>query len=96
MADSFSDQFCRRFTEIQSFTLTGCGLTDLSLDAIVSGLRQLRNLRRLFLARNLLGGESVRLLCLQYGGAVREPIESIDLRANSLTFEDGAAHRLLL
>ena len=77
---------------MQSLTLTGCGLTDPSLDALVSGgLRQLRNLRRLCLARNLLGTEAVRLLCQQYGGAVRDPIESIDLCSNSpLTFEDGA------
>ena len=76
--------------------MTGCGLTDVSLDAVVSGLRQLRNLRHLFLARNLLSGESVRLLCMQYGGVGRDPIESIDLRGNSLTFEDGARDRLLL
>lgn len=84
-------EFCRRFTEIQTFTLSRCGLNDSALSQIVlNGLSQLRALQHLNLTRNLLESGAVRLITEEYGlKSTRNPIKTIDLRGNSLTFEDG-------
>lgn len=83
-------EFCRRFTEIQSITLSRCGLTDSPVSSILNtGISQLRHLKVLNLVNNLLKSDAVKDLVEMFGNKSKNSLESLDLRGNALTFEDG-------
>jgi len=83
-------EFCRRFSEIQSISLTRCGLTDITFVPLVeNGFTQLRHLKQLDIGRNLLKNDTVRVLIKTFAQKLSDPIETIDTRGNALSFEDG-------
>jgi hypothetical protein len=79
-----------RFTEIQHFTVTDCYITDDTCTIICDGLKNMRHLKALCLTDNSLTKSSVRYIIKTFSKNTRR-LETLDLRNNNTTTEDGIA-----
>jgi hypothetical protein len=78
----------RRYNEVQVVAFKKCLISDEGFTQLVEGMRLLRHLKFLNLTNNLLTKATVGLIITHFGTAARR-LESIDLRLNNLTEEDG-------
>jgi hypothetical protein len=83
-------EMLKRNSEVQVVSLVHSSINDTMLVQLVTGMKQLRHLKRLSLTQNLLSTASVDIIIKAFAKAQRK-IDILDLRGNNLTFEDGFA-----
>jgi hypothetical protein len=78
----------RRYNEVQRIIFRKCLISDEGFQQLIGGLQLLRHLRFLDFSNNLLTKATVTAIIASFGTASRR-LESIDLRLNNLSEEDG-------